>query len=87
MLHTQITEAIRRFGVSDTTTSLLVVRVGPPGETDTENSMKAVVSGDLLPLTDLPMLTDWATVRKVRAGGGLVVNSHWSNDLSLVLQA
>ncbi|KAI0719219.1 CGI-121-domain-containing protein [Fomitopsis betulina] len=58
-----ITEAIRRFGVSDTATSLFVVRVGGPG-TSIEDDMKAVVAGDVLPLADLPKLTDWATVKK-----------------------
>ncbi|KAH9916777.1 CGI-121-domain-containing protein [Fomitopsis serialis] len=59
-----ITEAIRRFGVSDNTTALIVVRVGPSGVTDIEDRTKAVVTGDLLPLSDLTKLTDWATVRK-----------------------
>lgn len=62
----QITEAIRRFGVSDTTQSLLVARVGPSGGTSIEGHMKAVVTGNVLPLADLPKLTDWAIVKKVR---------------------
>ncbi|EPS94995.1 hypothetical protein FOMPIDRAFT_1033083 [Fomitopsis schrenkii] len=59
-----ITEAIRRFGVSDTTQSLLVARVGPSGGTSIEGHMKAVVTGNVLPLADLPKLTDWAIVKK-----------------------
>lgn len=79
----QITEAIRRFGVSDTATSLFVVRVGGPG-TSIEDDMKAVVAGDVLPLADLPKLTDWATVKKVRrAYAGYMHPS----DVVAVLQA
>ncbi|KZT63978.1 CGI-121-domain-containing protein [Daedalea quercina L-15889] len=59
-----ITEAIKRFGVSDSTASLIVVRVGPPEMSDIEHRMKTLVSGDPLPLTDLTKLTDWFAVRK-----------------------
>ncbi|KAI0029677.1 kinase binding protein CGI-121-domain-containing protein [Vararia minispora EC-137] len=59
-----ITEAIRRYGVSDTTTSLLVVRVTSPDLTDVEARMKAVVDGQLEDLSALASTTDWATVKK-----------------------
>ncbi|KAH9843501.1 CGI-121-domain-containing protein [Rhodofomes roseus] len=59
-----ITEAIRRFGVSDNTTALIVVRVGSSGIPDIEHRMKAIATGDIRPLSDLSKLTDWATVKK-----------------------
>ncbi|KIY45147.1 CGI-121-domain-containing protein [Fistulina hepatica ATCC 64428] len=58
-----ISEALRRYGVSDTTTALLVVRIC--GRSDVgANAMRmqaeAVVQGDLVPLSHLAELTDWA---------------------------
>ncbi|KIM79467.1 hypothetical protein PILCRDRAFT_823362 [Piloderma croceum F 1598] len=59
-----ITEAIRRYGVSDTTTALFVIRVTSPDLTDVEVKMNAVVSGTLSPLSSLNQLTDWPSIRK-----------------------
>ncbi|EJD00788.1 CGI-121-domain-containing protein [Fomitiporia mediterranea MF3/22] len=61
-----ITEALRRFGVSDNSSSLLVVRVGPASAalSDVEKQMKNVVQGDLVHLDSLKDITDWATIRK-----------------------
>ena len=60
----QITEAIRRYGVADTTTSLIVVRIGPSDLSNVEQSINAVVSGKLSPLEELSTITDWASVKK-----------------------
>ncbi|KZV63249.1 CGI-121-domain-containing protein, partial [Peniophora sp. CONT] len=59
-----ITEAIRRYGVSDTTSALIVVRVASPDLSDVEGKMKAVVTGDLESLSTLQENTDWAAVKK-----------------------
>ncbi|CAL1709317.1 unnamed protein product [Somion occarium] len=60
-----ISEAIRRYGVSSSTTSLLVVRIGRPGDPATvQMQMSAVVSGDLSPTSRLAGITDWARVKK-----------------------
>ncbi|KAI0314734.1 CGI-121-domain-containing protein [Amylostereum chailletii] len=59
-----ITEAIRRYGVSDGSTALFVVRVAPPGVDDIEARMRAVVSGSLSGVGALSGLTDWGAVKK-----------------------
>ncbi|KAG9050889.1 hypothetical protein FS837_001543 [Tulasnella sp. UAMH 9824] len=69
-----ITESIKRFGVSDTTTSLVVVRVGdrqtlPSGsknldEEDVKNMASSVVEGQWAALDQLASVTDWSLVRK-----------------------
>ncbi|KAL5527021.1 hypothetical protein ACEPAG_5812 [Sanghuangporus baumii] len=61
-----ITEALRRFGVSDNSNSLLVVRVGHQAvpASEVESQMKSVVEGDLVPIEALSDITDWAAVRK-----------------------
>jgi EKC/KEOPS complex subunit CGI121/TPRKB len=61
----QITEAIKRYGVSDATTALFVVSISPLDGLETEVKMKTVVTGDLVPLGDLARLTNWSSVRKV----------------------
>lgn len=62
----QITEALRRFGVSDTSRSLLVVSIGPPSDASVvEKAMKEIVEGDLVPLENLKDITDWSSIRKV----------------------
>jgi EKC/KEOPS complex subunit CGI121/TPRKB len=63
----QITEAIRRFGVSDTANSLLVVSVSKEDLSDdiVESAMKKVVEGECIPLDSLQQITDWALVKKV----------------------
>lgn len=64
----QITEAIRRYGISDSTTSLLVVRIdaGAVPTEEMEARMKRVVDGELIPLSHLEEVTDWSTIKKVR---------------------
>ncbi|KAH6879654.1 kinase binding protein CGI-121-domain-containing protein [Coprinopsis sp. MPI-PUGE-AT-0042] len=61
-----ITEAIRRYGISDTSTSMIVVRVGdaslPPS--NVRELMKDVVIGDIVPFDELKDVTDWASVKK-----------------------
>ncbi|RPD62153.1 CGI-121-domain-containing protein [Lentinus tigrinus ALCF2SS1-7] len=59
-----ITEAIRRYGVADTTTALIVVRICSPELNDVEKRMSAVVSGTLSSLDALVDITDWASVKK-----------------------
>ncbi|TFK64722.1 CGI-121-domain-containing protein [Pluteus cervinus] len=61
-----ITEALRRYGNSDTSTTLLVVRVGGmdvPAETVLKQ-MNEVAIGDVQPLDTLEALTDWSSVKK-----------------------
>ncbi|KAF8516673.1 kinase binding protein CGI-121-domain-containing protein, partial [Gautieria morchelliformis] len=61
-----ISEAIKRFGISDTSQALLVVRVCAPSLTldDFESKIGLVLKGDLLPLSSLEQITDWTLVRK-----------------------
>ncbi|KIO29161.1 hypothetical protein M407DRAFT_70869 [Tulasnella calospora MUT 4182] len=69
-----ITESIKRFGVSDATTSLIVVRVGdkqklPSGskalvEEDVRDMVSSVVEGQWASLDQLTGVTDWSLVRK-----------------------
>jgi len=59
-----ITEAIRRYGVSDTTTALFVVRITSPDLTDIEAKMNAVVLGTLSSLSTLDKITDWSAIKK-----------------------
>ncbi|KAF4574507.1 hypothetical protein EYR36_005849 [Pleurotus pulmonarius] len=61
-----ITEALRRYGVSDTTTTLLVVRIDGPDlqPEQIKRDIDAIVSGEILPLDQLQDITDWHTVKK-----------------------
>ncbi|KAF5367375.1 hypothetical protein D9758_003699 [Tetrapyrgos nigripes] len=61
-----ITEAIRRYGVSDTTKSLLVVHITNQSLSleSVEKKMKGIVSGDMLPFGELGGITDWDRVKK-----------------------
>ncbi|KAL5508606.1 hypothetical protein ACEPAH_6225 [Sanghuangporus vaninii] len=61
-----ITEALRRFGVSDNSNSLLVVRVGQQAvpASEVESQMNSVVEGDLVPIETLSDVTDWDAVKK-----------------------
>ena len=61
----QITEAIRRYGVSDATKAVLVVRVAG-SDSGMREKMQAVVDGTLRPLNELSNVTDWASIKKVR---------------------
>ena len=57
--------------MSDTSTALLVVRVGPSpangGAEEVLEKMKTAVQGTLTPLDSLADVTDWVSVRKVRS--------------------
>ncbi|KAG8986409.1 hypothetical protein FRB90_004040 [Tulasnella sp. 427] len=69
-----ITESIKRFGVNDSTTSLLVVRVGdrqtlPSGSkilsnVEVKSMASSVVEGQWASLGQLSEITDWSVVRK-----------------------
>ncbi|KAJ3572596.1 hypothetical protein NP233_g2976 [Leucocoprinus birnbaumii] len=61
-----ITEAIRRYGVSDATTSLLVVRIdgGNIPVEEMQSRIQKVVEGELTPLSKLREITDWTTIKK-----------------------
>ncbi|KAI0368477.1 CGI-121-domain-containing protein [Pilatotrama ljubarskyi] len=59
-----ITEAIRRYGVADATSSLIVVRISSPDLENVEQRMVSVVDGTLAPLDELARITDWASVKK-----------------------
>ncbi|KAF7790779.1 hypothetical protein EIP86_001736 [Pleurotus ostreatoroseus] len=56
-------QSIRRYGVSDDTKALLVVRIDRPIP-DMQYKMLAVVEGDLSPMNDLAGITDWASIKK-----------------------
>jgi hypothetical protein len=61
----QISEAIRRYGVSDTSTFLFVVRIDPINAPFTQSQMDEVVFGTASPLATLESITDWTAVKKV----------------------
>ncbi|KAJ3879586.1 kinase binding protein CGI-121-domain-containing protein [Lentinula edodes] len=72
-----ITEAIRRYGVSDTTKALLVVQIMNSSATtasvsDVEIKMKKVVNGTIVSFDELARLTDWNTVEKYHKLGNEV---------------
>ncbi|PSR72866.1 hypothetical protein PHLCEN_2v11233 [Hermanssonia centrifuga] len=58
-----ISEAIRRYGVSDDSTAVFVVRIAN-STTDVKTKMQSVVKGDLVPISDLQNITDWGNVKK-----------------------
>ncbi|KAF5390473.1 hypothetical protein D9757_005239 [Collybiopsis confluens] len=61
-----ITEAIRRYGVSDSSKSLLVVLIAdePTNPSTVESKMKKAVDGVAVPFSGLQDLTDWDRVKK-----------------------
>ncbi|KAJ4471994.1 kinase binding protein CGI-121-domain-containing protein [Lentinula aciculospora] len=61
-----ITEAIRRYGVSDTSKALLVVYVGDllASTSNVENKMEKVVDGTIVTFDKLAEVTDWDTLIK-----------------------
>ncbi|KAI0273122.1 CGI-121-domain-containing protein [Russula aff. rugulosa BPL654] len=59
-----ITEALRRYGVSDDSTALLVIRIDPLDLSDVKSRMSAVVEGTHVPISQLADLTDWIAVKK-----------------------
>jgi hypothetical protein len=77
----QIADAIKRFGISPTTTSLLLVRIGSPTRSNSASStqeeidiyqqglvdqMSDLIEGDMVPLQELPSTSDWKAIKKVR---------------------
>ncbi|KAL1747756.1 kinase binding protein CGI-121-domain-containing protein [Schizophyllum fasciatum] len=61
-----ISEAIRRYGVSDTCTALLVVRVhgSEVGEEEVRAAADTVVDGERRSVDELVGVVDWAAVKK-----------------------
>ncbi|KAJ6584670.1 CGI-121-domain-containing protein [Mycena capillaripes] len=61
-----ISEAMRRYGVSDATTALIVVRIGGPefSAENVERDMDAIVKGTKASFSMLRDLTDWTAVKK-----------------------
>ncbi|KAJ8592154.1 CGI-121-domain-containing protein [Rhizopogon salebrosus TDB-379] len=59
-----ITEAIRRYGVSDTSTTLIVIRIGFSDIPDIQRRMCDIVQGSLVPFQALEQMTDWSTIKK-----------------------
>jgi hypothetical protein len=59
---------MRRYGVSDTTTALIVVRIAGPelSPAIVAADMDAVVQGTKASFERLHELTDWPTIKKVR---------------------
>ncbi|KAF8603544.1 CGI-121-domain-containing protein [Ceratobasidium sp. AG-I] len=61
-----ITESIKRFGVSPTSTSLFAIRVCGPDQSIESilGAMKAAIEGEEVPLESLAEITDWGLVSK-----------------------
>ncbi|KAH0839516.1 hypothetical protein J3R83DRAFT_374 [Lanmaoa asiatica] len=57
-----ITEAIKRYGVSDTTTDLIVMHIASWEREDVLERMRNVVDGELDLLANVSQVTDWETV-------------------------
>ncbi|KAF8263437.1 CGI-121-domain-containing protein [Lactarius quietus] len=77
-----ITEALRRYGVTDDSTALLVVRIDPLASLEVRGRMSAVVQGTLVPMAALAELTDWVAVKKYNKLGGDPVIKEIQNDLA-----
>lgn len=65
ILHLQITEAIRRYGVSDVSTTLIAIRVDLSNTPDIQRRMCDIVQGSIVPFEALKQMTDWSTIKKV----------------------
>ncbi|KAJ7695735.1 kinase binding protein CGI-121-domain-containing protein [Mycena rosella] len=78
-----ISEAMRRYGVSDTTTALIAVRIAGPEvlATSVEGDMDAVIKGTKASFSALPALTDWAAVKKYHKLGNEAAVRDAKNDL------
>ncbi|KAJ7828084.1 kinase binding protein CGI-121-domain-containing protein [Mycena leptocephala] len=78
-----ISEAMRRYGVSDATTALIVVRIGGPelSAEDVERDMDAVVEGTKVSFAGLRDLTDWTAVKKYHKLGNEVGIRDAKDDL------
>ncbi|KAJ9106678.1 hypothetical protein QFC20_004009 [Naganishia adeliensis] len=75
-----IADAIKRFGISPSTSSLLLVKIGSPtgthGTRETQpeidayqqslvDRMSELVEGDMVPLQELPRTSDWKAIKKL----------------------
>jgi tRNA threonylcarbamoyladenosine modification (KEOPS) complex Cgi121 subunit len=61
----QISEAFKRFGISDADDSVLVVLVATGDESQTLADIKEKVDGEQVPMEELPTLSDVTQIRKV----------------------
>ncbi|XP_042367121.1 EKC/KEOPS complex subunit TPRKB [Plectropomus leopardus] len=60
-----ISEAFKRFGISDSDVSVLVVLVHNKDESQLVSDITARVNGQQVPAEDVPSLTDFAKVKKL----------------------
>ncbi|KAG2035354.1 CGI-121-domain-containing protein [Suillus americanus] len=59
-----ITEAIRRYGVSDESTTLIVVRVDVSNTPDLQRRMCDITQGRMVPFQALGQMTNWSIIKK-----------------------
>ncbi|KAF8806962.1 CGI-121-domain-containing protein [Phlegmacium glaucopus] len=61
-----ITEAIRRYGISKGNVDVIVVKIGSSelSPAAVEGNMKEVIDGTIVPLLELENVTDWSSVKK-----------------------
>lgn len=61
----QISEAFKRFGISDGDDSVLVVLVHSEDESQLLSDIKTMVKGQQIPVEDISLLTDQEKIKKV----------------------
>lgn len=61
----QISEAFKRFGISDGDDSVLVVLVHNEDESQLRSDITAMVNGQQVPVADLSSLSDQEKIKKV----------------------
>lgn len=61
----QISEAFKRFGISDGDDSVLVVLVHSKEESQILPDIKTMVNGQQVPVEDVSLLTDQEKIKKV----------------------
>ncbi|KAG2130451.1 CGI-121-domain-containing protein [Suillus bovinus] len=59
-----ITEAIRRYGVSDESTTLIIVRVDVSDTPHLQRRMCDIIQGCMVPFQALGKITDWSIIKK-----------------------
>ncbi|RUP49041.1 kinase binding protein CGI-121-domain-containing protein [Jimgerdemannia flammicorona] len=59
----QISESLRRFGISDTTTGMVIAKVGSEAE-EVRATLEDLIKGDETPLDQIENFTDLKSVRK-----------------------
>lgn len=65
LVYIQIAQSLRRFGISDTSENLLVIKVG--GEAgEVQQDMTNNVKGELVPLSELDQMHDIKSIQKVK---------------------